>query len=317
MVDAVVLANKADNGRENAMSNVNCKGEERGCANQKKGSDSESNTVDGWPFKNKDTNNSTSATSIHSRVSRDSEVYNMAHPRRGKAIIFNHVNFQKMTARKGSEKDCNDLTQTLSRFGFEVHTYPDPSVKKITSTLKSVAEEDHTDADCLVVVAMSHGQSGYLHAYDDMYSVEMLWGSFIAEKCPTLIGKPKLFFIQACRGSQLDAGATIMHETDSIDTYTIPSYADIMVAYSTYDGFFSWRNPDTGSWFIQALCYELNLNGDKRDLGTLMTFVNRRVAIEYESYVPQDKNLHKKRQIPSVVSMLTRLVYLGQVPVEH
>lgn len=40
-----------------------------------------------------------------------------------------------------------------------------------------------------------------------------------------------------------------------------------------------------------------------------MTFVNRRVAIEYQSYVPENERFHAKKQIPSVVSMLTRLVY--------
>jgi len=40
-----------------------------------------------------------------------------------------------------------------------------------------------------------------------------------------------------------------------------------------------------------------------------MTFVNRRVAIEYQSYVPQNEKFHAKKQIPSIVSMLTRLVY--------
>lgn len=44
-------------------------------------------------------------------------------------------------------------------------------------------------------------------------------------------------FPQACRGSQLDKGVKIIHETDSKrTTYSIPAYADIMVAYSTYDG---------------------------------------------------------------------------------
>lgn len=40
-----------------------------------------------------------------------------------------------------------------------------------------------------------------------------------------------------------------------------------------------------------------------------MTFVNRRVAIEYQSYVPENEKFHAKKQIPSIVSMLTRLVY--------
>lgn len=74
-------------------------------------------------------------------------------------------------------------------------------------------------------------------------------------------------------------------------------------------GFYSWRNPDSGSWFIQAFCEELDLHGRSRDLLSLMTSVNRRVAIEYQSYVPENERFHAKKQIPSVVSMLTRLVY--------
>ncbi|EGI60481.1 hypothetical protein G5I_11307 [Acromyrmex echinatior] len=45
--------------------------------------------------------------------------------------------------------------------------------------------------------------------------------------------------LTACRGTQLDNGVTVFNETDSIksDTvkYSIPAYADILVAYSTYD----------------------------------------------------------------------------------
>lgn len=60
----------------------------------------------------------------------------------------------------------------------------------------TVAKEDHTDSDCLVVVVMTHGESGILYTHDSKYTVETLWNPFAGTKCPTLIGKPKLFFIQ-------------------------------------------------------------------------------------------------------------------------
>ncbi|XP_036147820.1 caspase-1 isoform X2 [Monomorium pharaonis] len=236
--------------------------------------------------------------------------YNMKHKRRGTALILNHVEFESMPTRKGSIKDARDLETSLKKLGFDVRPYLNPSLKTINKVLELTSAEDHTDADCLIVVAMSHGESGLLHTTDCMYPVDMLWTPFTADRCSSLAGKPKLFFIQACRGTELDKGVKIMHETDSKGTtYSIPTYADIMVAYSTYDGFYSWRNPDSGSWFIQAICEELELHGRTRDLLTLMTFVNRRVAIEYQSYVPQNEKFHAKKQIPSIVSMLTRLVY--------
>ncbi|KAK1128114.1 hypothetical protein K0M31_003599 [Melipona bicolor] len=58
------------------------------------------------------------------------------------------------------------------------------------------AAEDHTDADCLIVAAMSHGESGFLHTTDNVYPVDMLWTPFLGDRCPSLASKPKLFFIQ-------------------------------------------------------------------------------------------------------------------------
>lgn len=265
---------------------------------------------DGWPFRKANRDMLDAQNAVKVDFDPFAEEYNMSHKRRGVALILNHVHFEEMATRKGSVKDALDLKASLDSLGFDVRIYTDPAIKTITTTLQSTAAEDHTDADCLIVVAMSHGESGLLHSTDSLYPVDMLWTPFTGDRCSSLAGKPKLFFIQACRGVRLDKGVKIIHETDSKrTTYSIPAYADIMVAYSTYDGFYSWRNPDSGSWFIQALCEELDLHGRTRDLLSLMTFVNRRVAIEYQSYVPENEKFHAKKQIPSIVSMLTRLVY--------
>ncbi|KAF7409754.1 hypothetical protein HZH68_004135 [Vespula germanica] len=122
------------------------------------------------------------------------------------------------------------------------------------------AAEDHTDADCLIVTVMSHGESTLLHSADSLYSADMLWTPFTADQCPTLAGKPKLFFIQnrldrrgmdadlagpftgsylekvdrktrvhrmvylsspaACRGNQLDHGVTVLQGGDVTDSRT-------------------------------------------------------------------------------------------------
>lgn len=64
-------------------------------------------------------------------------------------------------------------------------------------TIFSVSQEDHNDADCLVVAVLTHGMdNGLLYARDSLYPVESLWFPFTADKCLTLAGKPKIFFIQ-------------------------------------------------------------------------------------------------------------------------
>lgn len=59
---------------------------------------------------------------------------------------------------------------------------------------------------------------------------------------------------------------------------------------------------------MQALCEAFDKYGFQLDLLTLLTFVNRRVAIEYESNVPGVNTMHQQKQIPCITSMLTRLV---------
>jgi hypothetical protein len=40
-------------------------------------------------------------------------------------------------------------------------------------------------------------------------------------------------------------------ETDSIcAAYKLPPQADFLIASSSVEGYVSWRNSDTGSWFI-------------------------------------------------------------------
>ena len=61
----------------------------------------------------------------------------------------------------------------------------------------SVAEEDHSDADCLLVTVLTHGEtSKFLYAQDSLYNVEDLWLPFTGDKCLSLAGKPKIFIIQ-------------------------------------------------------------------------------------------------------------------------
>jgi len=61
----------------------------------------------------------------------------------------------------------------------------------------SVAKEDHSDADCLLVTVLTHGEiTNFIYAYDCYYNVKELWVPFTADKCLSLAGKPKIFIIQ-------------------------------------------------------------------------------------------------------------------------
>ncbi len=250
-------------------------------------------------------------------VAKDSEVYNMNHRRRGVAFIFNHMHFDEklqLKQRNGTNCDRDNLVRridyyfvfsgnqfcfpffqrlTLRSLDFEVRVYNDLCFKDIERLLEDCAmTEDHSDADCVLVAVLSHGEMGILYARDNVYKPDRLWyeiqkvfvelcgaklreirrSHFNAENCPTLAGKPKMFFIQACQGDRLDSGvhlrkAAPVTATDSANgslSYKIPSHADFLIAYSTIPGFYSWRNTTAGSWFVQALCHVLQREAGQR-----------------------------------------------------
>ncbi|XP_057336115.1 caspase-1-like [Microplitis mediator] len=240
--------------------------------------------------------------------------YNMSHAKRGFAIIFNHETFNvsHLKARTGTNVDCENLVSTLKLLQFDVFHYHNLNHRDILKQLETVANTDHTQHDCLLVAVLSHGELGVLYAHDTAYKAETIWSYFTSDKCPTLSGKPKLFFIQACQGDKLDGGVAVKERTETdgqpTATFRIPTHADFLIAYSTIPGFYSWRNTTRGSWFMQALCIELRENGTRYDILTLLTFVSQRVALDFESNTPDNMTMHQQKQIPCITSMLTRLL---------
>ncbi|XP_023028226.2 caspase-1 [Leptinotarsa decemlineata] len=247
--------------------------------------------------------------------SPESEVYKR-HERRGTAIIFNHKNFtmKECSVRQGTDKDRDDLTRLLDELEFDVFVHNDLTLIQIIEVLEAVSKMDHSNSDCLVVAVMSHGENGIVCAKDSTYKTNILWNLFSPVHCPSLAGKPKLFFIQACRGNHTDPGFEVSYEeTDSArkdNIYSIPIMADILVMYATVEGYFAWRDPETGSFFIQALVHQLRNFHKTRDLLSILTCVNRQVAIGFTSNERGVPELDKKKEMCSIVSMLTRLFYL-------
>ena len=75
--------------------------------------------------------------------------------------------------------------------------------------LKDLAEDrELEDHDLLVLVLMGHGetvdgQPKYMARDGEMVDIPQVISQFNNKKCPFLKGKPKLVFIQSCRGGEL------------------------------------------------------------------------------------------------------------------
>lgn len=246
--------------------------------------------------------------------------YNMDFKKLGKCIIINNKNFDKATGmdvRNGTDKDAEALFKCFHSLGFEVSVYNDCSCAKMQDLLKQASEEDHSNAACFACILLSHGEENVIYGKDGVTPIKDLTAHFRGDRCKTLLEKPKLFFIQACRGTELDDGIQAdsgpISDTDANPRCKIPVEADFLFAYSTVPGYYSWRSPGRGSWFVQALCSVLNEHGKDLEIMQILTRVNYRVARDFES---QSLNpcLSEKKQIPCMVSMLTKELYLGSWP---
>ncbi|XP_078117204.1 caspase-3-like [Sander vitreus] len=236
--------------------------------------------------------------------------YKMDYPCIGTCLIINNKNFHRSTrmdARNGTDEDAAAVKKTFSELGYKINENTDQTVAEMKQLLSSASKEDHSKSASFACVLLSHGDEGVIYGTDGFERLEKLTEYFKGDRCKSLVGKPKLFFIQACRGKALDNGI----EVDSVDAQTserIPVEADFLYAYSTAPGYYSWRNMTNGSWFMQALCEMLTRFSGELELMQIMTRVNRKVALHFESsnYKP---GFSGKKQIPCIVSMLTKDFY--------
>ncbi|KAJ8023166.1 Caspase-7 [Holothuria leucospilota] len=256
----------------------------------------------------------------------DAQAYNMQHQRRGTALIVNVENFRHMSNRHGSNKDVAHLKSALGRLGFDIVIKNDLLAKEIKEEIKNVAEEDHDNADCFLCAFLTHGDDGVVYGSDSIQADALtgidlqtdVFEHFQDQKCKSLIGKPKIFLIQACKPQEDDYSTRGVSTTESISASStgpdveegirliIPSGTDFLICYSTQLGFHSFRSRKEGSWYISTLCKKMKEVGKDIEFTNILTKVQGEVALRTSFSSSNDKCTAQK---PCFISMLTKLLY--------
>uniref|UniRef100_A0A2K5QSG7 Caspase-6 n=1 Tax=Cebus imitator TaxID=2715852 RepID=A0A2K5QSG7_CEBIM len=235
------------------------------------------------------------------------EKYKMDHRRRGIALIFNHERFfchLTQPDRRGTSADRDHLTRRFSDLGFEVKWFNDLKAEELLLKIHEVSTCSHADADCFMCVFLSHGKGNHVYAYD----------------CWSLVGKPKIFIIQACRGNQHDVPVipldVVDNQTDKLDVtevdaasvYTLPAGEDFLMCYCVAEGYYSHRETISGSWYIQDLCEMLGKYVSSLEFTELLTLVNRKVSQRRMDFY-KNPSATGKKQVPCFASMLTKKLH--------
>ncbi|XP_050588527.1 caspase-1-like [Bombus affinis] len=242
-------------------------------------------------------------------IHKDAEIYPMNNRRRGKCVIFNHETFNEMEKRDGTVNDRKAIEHTFTNLGFEVVPCENFDYISVMDEAVKLSEDNYEDYDCICIFILSHGTSGdYVYATDYQYRLSDIWERFTADNCPSLTGKPKLFFIQACKGQNAMQGIRAKSTTDSVqNNYTIPTHADFLYGYSSVEGHYSFRGLE-GSYYIQTLCEVINEHWRNMDLLKMLTITSRKVAFEFK-VAHNNPILNETKQMPTFSSTLTRDLY--------
>lgn len=275
------------------------------------------------------------------RVRRDSiQSYKMDASPRGHCLIINNEEFEprsELSNRKGSNVDCHKLERRFESLNFLVEVRTNLKQRQMKHELSALSKKDHSQYDCCVVIMLSHGAEvshnrfpGAVYGVDGQYvSVQHITNYLNGQHCPSLQGKPKLFFIQACGGGERDTGFEVSpdeveppvlgadDQTDAIPTSsssdslstsdepdaraTLPTPSDILVSYSTFPGYVSWRDTESGSWYVKTMDRILEENAATDDLVTMLMMVNNEVSQN------SAKGLYK--QMPGSFNFLRKLLY--------
>nr|XP_021523241.1 caspase-8 [Aotus nancymaae] len=244
------------------------------------------------------------------------KVYQMKNKPRGYCLIINNHDFRKareevpklhsIKDRNGTHLDAEALSKTFEELHFEIRPYNDCTGEKIYEILQSYQRMDHSNKDCFICCILSHGDKGVIYGTDGHEApIYELTSQFTGLKCPSLAGKPKVFFIQACQGDNYQKGIPV--ETDSEEqpylemdlsspqTRYIPDEADFLLGMATVNNCVSYRNPAEGTWYIQSLCQSLRERcprGD--DILAILTEVNYEVSNKDDK-----KNMGKQMPQPT------------------
>lgn len=187
-----------------------------------------------------------------------------------------------------------------------------------------------------VVTTMTrHGVASIEHIYGSdglPVKTEDILDPITNVRCPAMRGKPKLVFFQACRevfkvGSlETDAVATdavcaavattisSTSSTSSSSSYAISaasasssqppiSFKDFVVGYSTESGYLSFREVQSGSWYVDAIVRVFSEFAHEMDLCAMLRKVNGIIADQWPTGSAVDNSL---RQVATHIDSLTK-----------
>lgn len=238
-------------------------------------------------------------TSLHKTVITMKKDYKMDDIEKGRVLIFNQKTFYKgrHKVRDGTENDRDRLKMIMINMGFRVEIFNDLTGDQMQKKIDYFSRFDYNKTGCLIIFIMSHGDEDTIASFDREIRIENFIEPFKDENCPSLRGKPRIIVINSCRGNRVNIkNLSFNNNTQQNNARNelkkcpnnckpienIP--ADFLIVRSTMTDCVSYRDPNTGAWFVQELCNEISKESShKKEINSILNDVCNALS-KYQKY---------------------------------
>ncbi|XP_030219518.1 caspase-8 [Gadus morhua] len=252
-------------------------------------------------------------------------------------IINNEIFGDPEDKRSGTERDAESLAKVFSWLGFQVLMCKDQTASDMAQVTKLLADlknlpglqecklEEWSDVrftplrglpqhgDAFVCCILSHGEENMVLGVDHkLVAISDITSAFNGEHCPALLGKPKVFFIQACQGHSLQKGLAvddIIFQRQMKEDYH-PIEADFLVSKATVGKHQALRHHISGGIFIQSLCEQLRKGCNRgEDILEILVHVNADVSKKDFGKTKDTEKVWKRMPEFGNVTLTRKLVF--------
>ena len=224
------------------------------------------------------------------------------HAANGLAIIVGNERsvVHKARALPGVKKDLEAMKATFETLRFATFPLFNPTSEQIKDAVKAAASSIRFPI-CykrIAFVFAGHGDEGVIYTHTGPVDLGRdVYGPLQPCNACILANMPKLFFIDACRGSEGDEGVRIVSRGND---YRMPSFGNNLVAYSTLQSMKCFERIGGGGLWTQRVATQLCT--DEGSIHEVLTEVNRLLA--------KDTEMYKHVQQPTLTSSLHERIYL-------
>ena len=201
--------------------------------------------------------------------------YPMNSQKHGVALIINNKKLSEGSTYKMADCDELNLTETLKFLGYDVvikHTCSHDVVVNLFEQIEIQCLDPVKISDSFVCCILSCGDERMLYGADNK-PVELKKIQETVSNCQVLKNLPKLFFIQAYMGKQLDPAGH----------FVLSQCSDFYFSCAVTSSELPFRDPNRGSSYITELCKALCTHSTDMVLSDILKNVGTILKAKHDS----------------------------------